>query len=178
MMKVNKFPNEDIVGIRVENNKIVTPVTNFFLIHWFDNINDDTLGLKKLILNEINKGNIHPDFFASLSNLHNEPMFSLYNNIAYVIISDTVLSPKFNNAMLSEIDSNRLSLGMHTFEEYRKVVRYGNYDKRFILNKASQIDILMIDNKKEINKIIQVYESLGFQKVGTRQSSWEHYNPN
>lgn len=163
-MLENKFPNEDLIGIKLDNDQLDNPYVHSFLIHWFDNHNSDTLNLVPLLKKEINLGNLSPDFFASLKNINPTMTYSLSANVAYVFIGDSVLSPKFDEYSLKIINTNRQNLNLSNFSDYQKKVRCKLISK---IGKGGIIDVFAFDNEDERKKAIKFFvDVIGYEVIG------------
>lgn len=162
-MLENRFPNEDLIGIRIENNQMDIPYVHLFLIHWFDNHDRDTLNLVPLLTKQINLGNLTPDFFASLKNINKEMMYSINSNIAYIIVGDSVLSPKLDEHQLKNINTNRQNINLSNFNDYQKKVRCKLINKA---GKGNIIDIIAFDSEDERKKTISFFTKMGYEVIG------------
>ena len=162
-MLENKFPNEDFIGIRLDNDQLDIPYVHLFLIHWFDNHNNDTLNLIPLLKKQINLGNLSPDFFASLKNIKPTVMYALDANVAYVFIGDSVLSPKLDEHQLKIINTNRQNLNLSNFNDYQKKVRCKLISK---MGKGNLIEEFVFDNEDERKSAIKFFIEMGYEVIG------------
>jgi hypothetical protein len=164
-MLENKFPNEDLIGIRLENNEMSAPYIHLFLIHWFDNHNGDPLNLLliPLLKKQIQLGNLSPDFFASLKNVNPEMTYSINENVAYVILGDSVLSPKLDEHRLKIINTNRQNLNLCNFSDYQKKVRCRMINK---VDKGSSVDEFVFDSEEERKNVINMFIEKGYEVIG------------
>jgi hypothetical protein len=163
-MLENKFPNEDLIGIKLDNDQLDNPYVHIFLIHWFDNHSNDTLNLIPLLKKQINLGNLSPDFFASLKNIRPRVMYALDANVAYVFIGDSVLSPKFDEYQLKTINTNRQNIYLSNFSDYQKKIRCKLINK---IGKGNQIDNYPLNNEDERKKAITFFvDKIGYEVIG------------
>lgn len=162
-MLENKFPNEDLIGMRLENDKIYIPYVHLFLIHWFDNHNSDTLNLVPLLKEQIKLGNLSPDFFASLKNINPTMTYSLDANIAYIFVGDSVLSPKLDEYRLKIINTNRQNLNLCNFSDYQKKVRCRLINK---VDKGDSVEGFTFDNEDERKNTTKFFIMRGYEVIG------------
>ena len=162
-MLENKFPNEDLIGIKLDNDQLDNPYVHSFLIHWFDNHSNDTLNLAPLLKKEINLGNLSPDFFASLKNIKPTMMYALHANVAYIFVGDSVLSPKLDEHRLKIINTNRQNLNLSNFSDYQKKIKCKLINK---ICKGNQIDNYPLNNEEERKNMIKFFIEMGYEVIG------------
>ena len=162
-MLENKFPNEDLIGMRLENNEMSIPYVHLFLIHWFDNHRNDTLNLVSLLKKQIKLGNLSPDFFASLKNINPTMTYSLDVNVAYIVVGDSVLSPKLDENRLKIINTNRQNINLCNFSDYQKKVRCRLINKA---NKGDSVNEFTFDNEEERKNTMKFFIMTGYEVIG------------
>ena len=135
LISQNKFPSEKMLGISIDEDLgIVSNIKLEMLIfHWSAVDKNDTLNMIPLLEEQVRNGELHPTSYAILE-YQKIPTISKLRNFAYLIIGESILTPQFTLEELAKVNEARLKMGLHSFEDYKKITKFAYNDDRFIFN--------------------------------------------
>ena len=146
---VNKFPIFHKTGIFLSDNRIKNDLYEIMLLHYFDQLKpnkkapleSDSLNLSKLLFDLAKTGQISPTFFSSLNVIGTAYELMPMPKEYYIVVGDSVFVKNTKEVELANIDKKRLELGLHSVENYMKLIRYNSFNKQFMLVAGTNVGI-------------------------------------
>jgi tetratricopeptide (TPR) repeat protein len=149
------FPSERKVGMYKGGGSSQMHVVYIHYLVQSNNFNKpaNVQWLMALLRQEMEQGNLHPAEYASLSVRASERTGTILGWTIYEKVGDELIELFIPNE--EEQNRQRQALGLCTTDEARKILRFAQSDKRFILTSSGVIRQMFFDNPEDAKKHIE-----------------------